>query len=263
MFQENKITVIGNWKMHGSVQGNEIFLEKLLSTLEDLNSAEFFCGIALPSIYLFQFSSRLDSAPFFIGAQNVAQWEKSGAFTGEINAKMLAEFDCKFSIVGHSERRKYFGETNEIVARKASSLLECGIAPLVCVGEGLQERENGSAVYFVKNQIEETVSVLGPDLIKKCNFAYEPIWAIGTGKVAEESDILEMHSAIREFLEGFMGKSPAQDISLLYGGSVNAENVSSIVGQENVDGVLVGGASVSMETFGKLLENVATSKKSQ
>ena len=155
MFQENKTTVIGNWKMHGSVQSNEIFLEKLLSTLEDLNSGDFFCGIAIPAVYLFQFSSRLDNAPFCIGAQNVAQWEESGAFTGEINAKMLAEFDCKFSIVGHSERRKYFGETNDVVARKASSLLECGITPLVCVGEGQQERENGSAVHFVKNQIRE------------------------------------------------------------------------------------------------------------
>ena len=138
MFQENKITVIGNWKMHGSVQSNEIFLEKLLSTLEDLNSSCLFCGIAMPAVYLFQFSSRLDNAPFCIGAQNVAQWAGSGAFTGEINAEMLAEFDCKFSIVGHSERRKYFGETNEIVARKASSLLESGISPLICVGEGQQ-----------------------------------------------------------------------------------------------------------------------------
>ena len=158
MFQENKTTVIGNWKMHGSVQSNEIFLEKLLSTLEDLNSTHFVCGIAMPAIYLFQFSSRLDSAPFCIGAQNVAQWEESGAFTGEINATMLAEFDCKFSIAGHSERRKHFGETDEIVARKASSLLECGIAPLICVGEGQQEREDGLAVEFVKNQIEEIAS---------------------------------------------------------------------------------------------------------
>ena len=120
----------------------------------------------MPAIYLFQFSSRLDNAPFCIGAQNVAQWEESGAFTGEINADMLAEFDCKFSIVGHSERRKYFGETDEIVARKASNLLESGIVPLVCVGEGQQERENGSAVRFVKNQIEEIASFLGSERIK-------------------------------------------------------------------------------------------------
>ena len=258
MFQENKTTVIGNWKMHGSVQSNEIFLENLLSTLEDLNTSNFFCGIAMPAIYLFQFSSRLDSAPFCIGAQNVAQWENPGAFTGEINAKMLAEFDCKFSIVGHSERRKYFGETEEIVAKKASNLLESGIIPLVCVGEGQQERENGSAVPFVKNQIEELASFLGSERITKCNFAYEPIWAIGTGKVAKESDIGEMHGAIRTFLRGITSEDSAQDISLLYGGSVNSENVLSIVNQENVDGILVGGASVSMETFGTLLKNLAT-----
>ena len=256
MFQQNKTTVIGNWKMHGSIQSNEIFLEKLLSTLEDLNSSHFFCGIAMPAIYLFQFSSRLDSAPFCIGAQNVAQWEESGAFTGEINASMLAEFDCKFSIVGHSERRKYFGETEEIVSKKASNLLESGIVPLVCVGEGQQERENGSAVRFVKNQIEQIASFLGSEQIQKCNFAYEPIWAIGTGKVAKESDVAEMHSAVRELLVKIMGEVPARDISLLYGGSVNAENVLSIAEQENVDGVLVGGASVSMETFGKLLEKL-------
>ena len=257
MFQENKTTVIGNWKMHGSVQSNEIFLEKLLSTLEDLNVTHFFCGIAMPAVYLFQFSSRLDNAPFCIGAQNVAQWEESGAFTGEINAKMLAEFDCKFSIVGHSERRKFFGETEEIVARKASSLLECGIAPLICVGEGQQEREDGLAVQFVKNQIEEIASFLGSERIKYCNFAYEPIWAIGTGKVAKGSDISEMHGAVRELLVKIMGEISAQNTSLLYGGSVNAENVLSIADQENVDGILVGGASVSMETFGKLLERLA------
>ena len=259
MFQENKTTVIGNWKMHGSVQGNEIFLEKLLSTLEDLNSAQFFCGIAMPAIYLFQFSSRLDSAPFCIGAQNVSQWEESGAFTGEINAKMLAEFDCKFSIVGHSERRKFFGETNEIVAKKAGNLLKSEITPLICVGEGQQEREDGLAVQFVKNQIEEIASFLGAERIKYCNFAYEPIWAIGTGKVAKGSDISEMHGAVRELLVKIMGEVPAQNISLLYGGSVNSENVVSIVDLDNVDGVLVGGASVSMETFGKLLENLVGS----
>ena len=251
------MTVVGNWKMHGSVQTNEIFLEKLLSTLEDLNSANFFCGIALPAVYLFQFSSRLDNAPFCIGAQNVSQWEEAGAFTGEINARMLAEFDCKFSIVGHSERRKYFGETNEIVARKASSLLESGISPLICVGEGQQEREDGLAVQFVKNQIDEIASFLGSEQIQNCNFAYEPIWAIGTGKVARESDIAEMHVAARALLVKMVGEAPAQNISILYGGSVSAENVLSIANQENVDGILVGGASVSMETFGKLLEKLA------
>ncbi len=257
MFQENKTTVIGNWKMHGSVQSNEMFLEKLLSTLEDLNSTNFFCGIAMPAVYLFQFSSRLDNAPFCIGAQNVAQWEDSGAFTGEINAQMLAEFDCKFSIVGHSERRKYFGETDEIVARKAGNLLKSGIKPLICVGEGQQERENGSAVHYVKSQIEEIASFLGSDLLEKCSFAYEPVWAIGTGNVAKESDIEEMHGAIRTFLEGCTSQGSAQNICLLYGGSVNSENVLSIVDQKNVDGILVGGASVSMGTFGKLLENLA------
>ena len=261
MFQENKTIVIGNWKMHGSVQGNEVFLEKLLSTLEDINSADFFCGIAMPAIYLFQFSSRLDSAPFCIGAQNVSQWEESGAFTGEINAPMLAEFDCEFSIVGHSERRKYFGETDEIVARKAGNLLKSGITPLICVGEGQQERENGSAVQFVKHQVEEIASFLGPDLLEKCSFAYEPVWAIGTGNVAKESDIEEMHGELRTFLEGFTSKSLAQDISLLYGGSVNSENVLSIVEQKDVDGILVGGASVSMETFGKLLERLASRRQ--
>ena len=261
MFQENKTTVIGNWKMHGSVQSNERFLEKLLSTFEDQKPANFFCGIAMPAIYLFQYSSRLDNAPFCIGAQNVAQWQESGAFTGEINAEMLAEFDCKFSIVGHSERRKYFGETDEIVARKASSLLASGIIPLVCVGEGQRERENGSAIRYVKNQIEDIASYLGSEQIQKCNFAYEPIWAIGTGEVAKESDIAEMHGAVRALLVELMGEGSAQNISLLYGGSVNAENVLSIVDQDNVDGILVGGASVSMETFGKLLENLAVRRQ--
>ena len=172
----------------------------------------------MPAIYLFQFSSRLDNAPFCIGAQNVAQWEESGAFTGEINAEMLAEFDCKFSIVGHSERRKYFGETDEIVARKASNLLESGIVPLVCVGEGQQERENGSAVRFVKNQIEQIASFLGSERIQKCNFAYEPVWAIGTGKVAKGSDIAEMHGAVRELLRELMGEGSGSKIfSSLWG----------------------------------------------
>ena len=129
----------------------------------------------------------------------------------------------------------------------------------MCWGRAARE-ENGSAVQFVKNQIEEIASFLGSDRMEKCNFAYEPIWAIGTGKVAKESDIEEMHGAIRKFW-GFIGQGSAQKISLLYGGSVNSENVLSIVDQENVDGILVGGASVSMETFGKLLEKLAVRRQ--
>tara|TARA_B100000963_G_C22579129_1_gene649982 strand:+ start:513 stop:1256 length:744 start_codon:yes stop_codon:yes gene_type:complete len=243
--------------MHGSVQNNEVFLEELLSTMEDISSGDYECGIAIPSIYLFQFSSRSDIGSFHLGAQNVAQWRDFGAYTGEINAKMLLEFDCKFSIVGHSERRKYFGETNEIVATKANHLLDCGIVPLVCVGEDQQERENDAAVEFVTQQVEQICSLIGPEKIKKCIFAYEPIWAIGSGKVAAESDIKEMHEVLRNFLESFIDENAAHDIPLLYGGSVSDKNVISIVQTENVDGVLVGGASVSMETFGKLLQNVS------
>ena len=240
--------------MNGAISDNEAFLNDLLKLLERLDLGGVICGIAVPSIYLFQFSSRLVDNPFLLGSQDVSAREDNGPFTGEISAKMLTEFDCSFSIVGHSERRENFLESNEDIAKKATQLLQYGITPVVCVGENSVLRKNGDAVAFVAGQIDELSSFLSKELLGKCKFAYEPIWAIGTGKTALTSDVREMHTTIRRSLIKNIGEDSGLQIPILYGGSVNADNVLEIMSEECVDGVLVGGASVRMDSFGDLLE---------
>ena len=240
--------------MNGAISDNESFLNDLLKLLERLDTGGLVCGIAVPSLYLFQFSSRLLDNSFLLGAQDVSAREDNGPFTGEVSAKMLAEFDCSFSIVGHSERRENFLESNEDIAKKATQLLKHGITPVVCVGENLVLRKNGDADAFVAGQIDELSSFLSKELLVKCKFAYEPIWAIGTGTTALTSDVREMHNLIRPSLIKNIGDEYGLRIPILYGGSINADNVLGIMSEECVDGVLIGGASIRMDSFGDLLE---------
>jgi triosephosphate isomerase len=240
--------------MNGAISDNESFLNDFLKLLEKLDLGGLICGIAVPSVYLFQFSSRLVDNPFLLGSQDVSAMEGYGPFTGEISAKMLAEFDCSFSIIGHSERREKFLESNEVIAKKATQLLKYGITPVVCVGENSVLRKSGEADSFVAGQINELSSFLSKELLVKCQFAYEPIWAIGTGKIALTSDVREMHNTIRRSLVKNIGEDSGLQIPILYGGSVNADNVLGIMSEECVDGVLVGGASIRMDSFGDLLD---------
>ena len=239
--------------MNGAISDNETFLNNLLKLLERLNLGGLVFGIAVPSVYLFQFSSQLVDNPFLLGAQDVSARADNGPFTGEISAKMLAEFDCSFSIVGHSERRENFSESNEVIAKKVTQLLKYGINPIVCVGENSALRKSGDADAFVAGQIDELSSFLSKELLGKCKFAYEPIWAIGTGKTARPTEAAEMHDFMRTKLESIFNLEVADSTSLLYGGSCSPQNAKDLFACSNIDGGLIGGASLKAESFGEII----------
>ena len=239
--------------MFGSIKDNENFLESLFARLEGLNE-NISCGIAVPHPYLFQFSSRLMLPNFLLGAQNVAKHSDMGPFTGEVNAKMISEFGCSFSIVGHSERRSLFQESDGDVSKKILSLLDLEIQPIVCIGETLEIRDSGKASFFVENQVNQIVEHVGIENFKKCTLAYEPIWAIGTGRTATSEQIQLMQNSIRSVCTNYVGSKEADEMKLIYGGSVNPSNVEWILKQNDVDGVLVGGASTDIMDFIKILD---------
>ena len=189
-------------------------------------------------------------------SQDVSQHE-SGAYTGEVSAEMLAKLGCAWVVVGHSERREYHGETDGQVAAKAKAALGQGVSPIVCVGEPLDIREAGTHVQYVVDQTKASLAGLDKGQLSKTVIAYEPVWAIGTGKVASAADAQEVCAAIRNTIKELAGDDVAAGIRVLYGGSVKADSVAEIVGQPDVDGGLVGGASLDGEAFAKLCANAA------
>ena len=197
-----------------------------------------------------------DKLSITYGAQDVSQHE-SGAYTGEVSAEMLAKLGCAWVVVGHSERREYHGETDGQVAAKAKAALGQGVSPIVCVGEPLDIREAGTHVQYVVDQTKASLAGLDKGQLSKTVIAYEPVWAIGTGKVASAADAQEVCAAIRNTIKELAGDDVAAGIRILYGGSVKADSVAEIVGQPDVDGGLVGGASLDGEAFAKLCANAA------
>jgi len=183
-----------------------------------------------------------------LGAQDV-YWEKEGAFTGEISSHMLRSVGCTYCIVGHSERRQFFGETNETVNKKAKALLNNGIMPIVCVGERLEERQAKKEFDVVKDHIVNSLKGLTEEDMLKTVIAYEPVWAIGTGVNATKEQAQEMHKYIRSLLRDIYGEDVASAVRIQYGGSVKPENIKELISQEDVDGALVGGASLKADTF--------------
>ena len=244
-----KSLVIGNWKMFGSLGFNQDLIEDLSENLPPLNKV----GLAVcpPSIYLSQVLVELDAneLPIALGAQNVcAEENKEGAYTGEVSATMLADLEVQYTLVGHSERREYYGESDEVVLAKFKQLQEKGITAVLCVGEGLEQREAGETLSVIETQIKAVLDAVGIEQMQKAVIAYEPIWAIGTGKTASPEQAQEVHAYIRDLLAQADTKSAA-DISLLYGGSVKPDNAASLFAQQDIDGALVGGASLNAEQF--------------
>ena len=188
--------------------------------------------------------------PIGLGAQNL-HWEKEGAFTGEVSAPMLADLGCAYVIVGHSERRQHFGETDEIVQRKARAAVTAGVHPIVCVGEALREREAGTTFDVLEAQVKGSLHGLSGD--SGIVVAYEPVWAIGTGRTATPAQAQEVHAFIRKLLEGLLSPAAAAATRILYGGSVKPDNVRELMAQPDVDGALVGGASLDPNSFGKII----------
>ncbi len=239
--------IAGNWKMNGSLAANEALVRALLDGAGVDKPAGRATKVALcaPAVYVAQLKGLLKGSAIGIGAQDVSAHE-SGAFTGEISAGMLRDLGVRYSLVGHSERRQYHGETDETVATKAQRALACGITPIVCVGETLAEREAGKTVEVVKRQLAAVIHTNG-HCISEIVVAYEPVWAIGTGKTATVAQAQEVHAVLRAQLKAATVHSDL--ISILYGGSMNAANAAALLAEPDIDGGLVGGASLKAADF--------------
>jgi triosephosphate isomerase (TIM) len=227
--------VAGNWKMHGSRAANNALLDALLSQLGREAGAE--CAVCPPFPYLEQVSARLRGTPIALGAQNASE-HGEGAYTGEVSAAMLKEFGCRYVIVGHSERRQIYGETDAQVAAKFCTMQGAGLVPILCVGETLEEREAGRTEQVVARQLD---AVLNKTEFEKAVLAYEPVWAIGTGRNASPEQAQAVHGFLRERLSA--------EVRILYGGSVKAQNAATIFAMPDVDGGLIGGASLVAKDF--------------
>lgn len=198
----------------------------------------------------------LSESNIALGAQNL-YWADSGAFTGEVSAPMLKDFGTQYVIVGHSERRQYFGETNETVNKRILAALNHGLTPIVCVGENLAEREANKTFDVIKNHCEGSLKGLTAQQMEKIVLAYEPVWAIGTGKTASPEQAQEVHQFIRQLLEKLFGAQTASEVRVQYGGSVSPENIASLIGQPDIDGALVGGASLKAPSFAAIVKAAA------
>ncbi|MDD4529093.1 MAG: triose-phosphate isomerase, partial [Bacteroidales bacterium] len=237
----------GNWKMNLSFELADDLVNDIAEKLDsvELNADVVICP---PFPYLELTSDLAQESNFFAGAQNVASFD-NGAYTGEVSSKMLASMNVDYCIVGHSERRKYFNETNQEIATKITKLLKDDIKPIFCLGEVLEEREAGKHFEVVQKQLEESLFNLTSQEILNVVIAYEPVWAIGTGKTATSLQAQEMHAFIRSLLDKKYGNEVAEEISILYGGSCNAKNAKELFANKDVDGGLIGGASLKAEDF--------------
>ncbi|MDR1526713.1 MAG: triose-phosphate isomerase [Dysgonamonadaceae bacterium] len=247
-----KNIVAGNWKMNKTLQEG-VDLAKELQTA--LNGKKVNCDVIVctPFIHLTAVNALLDPTIVKLGAQNCAD-KGSGAYTGEVSAAMVASTGAQYVILGHSERRAYYGETNAILKEKLKQALENKLTPIFCIGEVLAEREAGKQNSVVKTQIEDSLFELSAEDFGKIILAYEPVWAIGTGKTATSEQAQEMHAYIRQTIAGKYGASVANETSILYGGSANAGNAGELFANPDVDGGLIGGASLKVDTFLPIVE---------
>jgi triosephosphate isomerase (TIM) len=238
--------VCGNWKMHKTVAEAVALVKAIGEGLGDA-SGRVQVAVAPPFTALHAAAQAAAGSPVEVAGQDV-HWEPQGAFTGAVSAAMLAEAGCRHGIVGHSERRQLFGETDEGVRKKTAALLGAGLRPIVCVGETLAERESGRTLEVVDRQVRQGLAGLDAARLGQVTLAYEPVWAIGTGKTATAAQAQEVHAAIRSILRE-LGGSVADAIRIQYGGSVKPENAQELMSQPDVDGALVGGASLKAGDF--------------
>jgi triosephosphate isomerase len=241
--------VAANWKMYKTVREAEAFVTDLLPRVASVRDVEIV--LAPPFTALAAVGAKLRGSAVALAAQNVSP-EKQGAFTGEISPPMLAELGCRYGIVGHSERRALYGEDDALVARKAEALLAHGIRPIVCVGETLEQREGGRSFAVVSAQLAGSLAKVPAERADDVVVAYEPVWAIGTGRTATPELAQEVHALIRAELRARFG-SAADRIRIQYGGSVKPDNAASLLAQPDIDGALVGGASLEAESFARIV----------
>lgn len=238
--------IAGNWKMNGSLASNAELMagitSRLTSEVKDVDVL-----VCVPFPYLGQIQTTVKDTSVLLGAQDVSQFT-SGAYTGEVSVSMLKDFGCQYVIVGHSERRAYHGETNEIVASKACHALRAGLTPIVCVGETLAEREDGQMHHVIVHQIDAVLQLLNDDEVSSIVIAYEPVWAIGTGKTATPDMAQEVHALLRQQV-ALKNAQAALQVRILYGGSMKPDNAQLLMNEPDIDGGLIGGAALKADDF--------------
>jgi triosephosphate isomerase len=242
--------IAGNWKMYKTAAETRAFFEKFRPLVENSTHCEIV--ICPPFTNILTAAEEAQGSRIEVGGQNL-YWAKEGAYTGEVSGPMLAGAGAKWVIVGHSERRQYFGETDETVLKRTLAAIEYGLRPIVCVGEHLAEREAGKTEQVLETQFRGGVAGLTPEQFAKIVIAYEPVWAIGTGKTATPETAEEAHRFLRSRAEQRFGKSAADAVRILYGGSVKPDNVKNLMAQADIDGALVGGASLDALSFAEIV----------
>ena len=240
----------GNWKMNKTVGEALDLVRELKASLSGVQGVEV--AVAPPYTALYAVHKELVGSSIHLAAQNL-YWEEKGAFTGEVSPLMLKEVGCHYVIIGHSERRQFFGETDETVNRRIKAALAQSLKVIFCIGETLKEREEGKTFSVIERQVDGGLRGLGEREMKNMVIAYEPVWAIGTGKTATPEQAEEVHRFIRGRLEKLYSRGVSEDIRIQYGGSVTPENVQGLMTQPNIDGALVGGASLRAESFSKIV----------
>lgn len=251
---QRKKIIAGNWKMHKTVQESEQFVDNLTS--KSLNTDKVGIILCVPFTSLSQTGKLLADTPIGVGAQNM-HWEEEGAFTGEISPGMLKGVDCEYVILGHSERRQYYAETDESVGKKVQSALAHDLKPIVCIGESLEQRKAGQVEEVLDRQLKGALGQIKSEDLDRITLAYEPVWAIGTGVNATPEQAVEAHQFIRQWLNNFYGDETGAGVSVLYGGSMKPANAESLLENEDIDGGLIGGASLKAEAFAELVSIAA------
>jgi triosephosphate isomerase len=243
--------IAGNWKLNNNREESVELVSRLKEMISDVEQVEVV--VAPPYTALCSVADVIKGSNIFLSAQNTF-WEESGAFTGEISPSMLKDIGCQYTIIGHSERRLYFGETNETVNKRLKAAISASLTPIVCVGETLEEREAEKTFAVIDQQIKEGLIDLSSHDMERAVLAYEPVWAIGTGKTATPDQAQEVHHYIRQLIARIFDKEIADQIRILYGGSVKPENVDQLMAQEDIDGALVGGASLKADSFARIIK---------
>lgn len=247
-----KTIIAGNWKMYKTINEAIDLANGLKRELFKVNFATVDVVLCPVFTALSEVAEVLNETDIQLGAQDL-YWQEEGAFTGEVSPLMLKDAGCQYVIIGHSERRQFFGETNETVNKKIKAALKYGLTPIICVGENLEERESNNTFKVIQDHIKGGLADISAEDMLKTVIAYEPVWAIGTGKTATPEQAQEAHKFIRDLLRKIYGEEVASNIRIQYGGSVKPENITELMGQPDVDGALVGGASLKVDSFSSIV----------
>ena len=249
--EDRRPLIAGNWKMYKTPEEAAETARELVERVTGVTDVDIMIAptyTALEPVF-----KAIKNSPVALGAQNLF-WENEGAYTGEISAPMLKSVGCQYAIIGHSERRQYFGETDETVNKKIQAAIQVGLKPVFCVGETEKERDSGQTLSVLDKQVKKGLEKLVSDQLDDLIIAYEPVWAIGTGKTATDEQAQEVHQFIRSLLEKNFGETLSNAIRILYGGSVKPDNIAGLMSMPDIDGALVGGASLDAESFSKIVK---------